>query len=156
MERDSKMRQCNKCFKVKPLEDFYKDSAVKCGRRPDCKECKRAYDKQNGVKYRNRLGSLLSERKRQEKRRNRAAYNARNKNRKCRAKKAMPTWLTSQQKDWIKSWYTMAKAMERDLGGKWHVDHIVPLQGDIVCGLHVPWNLQVLPAAENIKKGNKL
>jgi hypothetical protein len=38
---------------------------------------------------------------------------------------------------------------------KWHVDHIVPLQGRFISGLHVENNLQIIPARDNVKKGNR-
>lgn len=77
---------------------------------------------------------------------------------KRRSKKlnATPKWLTEQQLAEIEAFYTKAKELEKETNIKHHVDHIVPLQGKLVSGLHVPWNLQILTATENISKGNKL
>ena len=70
---------------------------------------------------------------------------------KCRT----PKWLTSDDFWMIEETYNLA-VRRRDLTGfAWHVDHIVPLQGKQVSGLHVPWNLQVIPWRDNLRKGNK-
>jgi len=66
-----------------------------------------------------------------------------------------PLWLNQAHFAEIEGQYHFAKVMERITGAKYHVDHIVPLQGVDVSGLHVPWNLQVIPARENVVKGNK-
>lgn len=70
--------------------------------------------------------------------------------------KATPPWLTKQDFEQIKELYEVTKAFRLYTGEEYHVDHIVPLQGENVCGLHVPWNLQVISAKENLSKHNKL
>jgi hypothetical protein len=68
--------------------------------------------------------------------------------------KATPKWLTANDFLKIADFYNKAKQLEQDTGIKHHVDHIVPLKGTTVCGLHVPWNLQILTASINISKSN--
>lgn len=69
---------------------------------------------------------------------------------------ATPTWLTTDQIFQIESIYKESIQLEHQTGTPHHVDHIIPLQGENVCGLHVPWNLRAIPAKENLSKSNKL
>lgn len=68
---------------------------------------------------------------------------------------AQPAWLTAIQKAQIEEFYEVAAALTVQTGVAHHVDHIYPLAGDSSCGLHVPWNLQVLTATENTSKKNR-
>jgi hypothetical protein len=71
-------------------------------------------------------------------------------------KRATPEWLTDAHWQEIDDIYHLAKEMAwLNEGTPFHVDHIVPLQGEVVCGLHVPWNLQLLSPTNNMRKNNK-
>lgn len=72
--------------------------------------------------------------------------------RRARIKRATPPWLTKEHRRQIRSFYLDASSRV----GEWHVDHIYPLRGKTSCGLHVPWNLRVITADENRKKGNRI
>lgn len=69
---------------------------------------------------------------------------------------AIPKWLTKEHKAEIRRIYKKCIELNKDKKNEYHVDHIVPLHGKTVCGLHVPWNLQILTRADNCKKSNKL
>lgn len=84
---------------------------------------------------------------------NKARYVASRANRRARQEEATPSWLTAIHKAQIQEMFEIAKAKETQTGKKYHVDHIIPINGGDVSGLHVPWNLQLLTATENLSKG---
>tara|TARA_R110000822_G_scaffold182643_1_gene322201 strand:+ start:306 stop:698 length:393 start_codon:yes stop_codon:yes gene_type:complete len=71
--------------------------------------------------------------------------------RRAKRKHAQPKWVNSSELLLI---YAQAKRVSDMIGYEYHVDHIIPLQGKMVCGLHVPWNLQIIPAWQNLQKQN--
>lgn len=75
-------------------------------------------------------------------------------NRRAAKLQRTPAWLSDFDKIKIKCLYQLAAMRNRESGQTWHVDHIIPLQGEFVSGLHVPNNLQVIPAIENMRKSN--
>ena len=68
--------------------------------------------------------------------------------------RATPKWLTPQERNLIAEHYRYARTCTWFMRELYVVDHVVPKISQWVCGLHVPWNLQVLPATVNTAKGN--
>jgi len=66
-----------------------------------------------------------------------------------------PSWLNAGHWLEIDSIYELCNAW-RSIGFDYHVDHIVPLQGNSVSGMHIPWNLQIISAKENLSKANRV
>lgn len=99
-----------------------------------------------------------------EKRRNRADYKDRNVDavradtsvRKRRHREATPAWLSKDERLQMRELYIQARKLTALTEERYVVDHIVPLRGESVCGLHVPWNLRVITQEENLAKSNKL
>jgi hypothetical protein len=65
-----------------------------------------------------------------------------------------PGWLRPVDLKHIEEIYNIARRLTEKTGESHHVDHIIPLQGKLVSGLHVPTNLRVIKAADNVKKSN--
>jgi len=175
------MKNCSKCQTVKPFEAFYASSTHKSGYASWCKHCESERNKtKNQTNRESRLAKakewrdthpetakkgILAWREANKEqyanyfveyaKANRNKVNAkwmkRDAARKCRT----PSWLTSKMNKEIETEYSLAAWCSDVMGQPYHVDHIVPLQGKTVSGLHVPWNLRVIPAKENRMKSNK-
>ena len=67
-----------------------------------------------------------------------------------------PRWLTADDFWMLEEAYSLAQLRSYLFGFSWHVDHVYPLQGRVVSGLHTPYNVQVIPGVENIRKANRM
>ena len=166
------MKKCSKCNIEKDHVKFHKKISAKDGLFQWCIDCHRiitrtryserlkdkifagkennrvlAWRKDNPEKYKEQVKNYLKE--------NNGALAA--KVAVYRSKKAhrTPKWLTEDEYWVIKEIYKLASLRTKTTGIKWEVDHIIPLHGNNVSGLHVPINLQVIPKKHNQTKSNK-
>lgn len=138
------MLRCSGCQLDKPETDFYKEKYRARGYSVWCKECTLKRERIRRGKDPNEVKTPFD--RKAHRQRNRSYYTAKSIER-LRQKRRFK--LTAEQFIEIVDIYTKAKAEGMV------VDHIHPLNNKHVCGLHVPWNLQLLTAEENAKKHNK-
>ena len=166
-------KRCTKCHEVKPIALFSVRSAVPSGLQPKCRQCHAAYyqankkrhaesvkrwhadhpgkQKEFAERWRNnnperaKLAQAAFAKRYPEKFAQKAAK------RRAVNKLATPSWANQF---FISEIYDLAKRRTKALGARYSVDHIVPLQNAIVCGLHVEHNLRVISEQENSSKCN--
>ena len=141
---------------------FSINNALKDGRQNKCKACDKKHRDANKEKQAAYMVSYAKVNTKEFNRRS-SEYRKRYPERQVIAvqrKKAikaqrMPKWLNSVQLAEIDQFYKDSAYLTNYTKTPMNVDHIVPLRGKNVSGLHVPWNLQIIPANENFRKGNK-
>lgn len=157
---------CTKCEKTKSIKQFYKNKRYADGYFSWCKTCKLGYQKQNPQHNKNWVKNNSDAVKAMKDKyvannaetvkKSKSKWSKANpkkelaKCRKYQADKlnATPKWLTKEQLKEMQNIYINCPK-------GYHVDHIVPLRGKNERGLHVPWNLQYMPAKLNQQKSNK-
>lgn len=163
------MKKCTKCGETKLTSEFHRDKTHKDGFRSACKICVMSYmglyyvsNKETLIKKVNNWVAANRDRHNEKckrwVKRNSGKVNARTARRYASKTQATPKWV-SENPDmlWlISEVYDLARLRTEKTGNKWEVDHIVPLRGSNVCGLHTPFNLQVVLQSENRKKSNRL
>ena len=162
-------RVCKKCNEEKELELFTNVKNCLYGKSHTCKYCyneyyRNRYNKDPSKVYEKNKKSM-SKRKSQGKdvykpirvyrKKYPEKHNLTQRQRHAIERARIPSWSTDQDKKDIKAIYELAQKMEKVFGLKYHVDHIIPINGKNVCGFHAPNNLQILESSLNIRKSNK-
>lgn len=87
---------------------------------------------------------------------NKDRANAKTALRRAARKRAVPKWLTTEHKQVMQLMYAVARRVSKETGVVHELDHIYPLSGETVCGLHCPENLQLLTQTQNRSKHNRI
>jgi hypothetical protein len=157
---NSKYYFTNKPCKNGHLAERYTSCGVCkiCGKTPYNKEYKDKYYKENTDKYKKYTKKYREKNKEKlakYKKDNRGKFTALEVRRYCYKIKRTPKWLTKKDFIEIENIYIKAKEKSKLYKEQYHVDHIIPLNGKYVSGLHIQSNLQIIKASENLSKSNK-
>lgn len=157
---------CTKCGEKKPLSEYPKAKTCRDGYRSYCIVCKNkqtsSYYYKDKTKHRQKANLWVQENpdkvrmiKSAWKQRNPLQRKVDNAKRSAIKRSATINW-DKELTDFVFEEAHHLRGM-RDVmtGYKWHVDHVIPLQGKVVCGLHVWNNFAVIPAIINYRKNNK-
>ena len=155
---------CRKCNTKKLLSDFHKCSRNKSGVQSKCKDCASKLAKERYIentekvllinaRWRNKYRDRHRKAQKEWEQKNPSSKYFYTAVRRARKKNATPAWADM---DRIKYTYAHCHWLNKTFGHNMHVDHIVPLNGKNVCGLHIHTNLQIIPAEENMKKSNRV
>ena len=155
--RDKLNSVCDECspFYARKARDHPDRVAYRIAQAKAWQEANPERTKETAARYRDRRRDLISRQHKKWRDANPDKRGAMASRQRATKIKRTPKWLTEDDQKWIAWHYGHSKVMEQLTGIKHHVDHIHPLQGETVCGLHVPWNLQVITARENLQKSNK-
>lgn len=166
------MKTCNLCKVEKPATEFYKKATSKDGLFWWCRTCHKermkakyhvlAKDESYRIREKKRIDAYWTANPQIKKRcsteyasKNKARLTAKVSQYRAAKNKRTPAWLTEDDFWMMEQAYELAAMRTKMFGFKWHVDHVLPLHGRLVSGLHVPHNLQVIPAIDNQSKSNR-
>ncbi len=181
MYAELNQKVCTKGKHLKDLKEFHKNKRRPDGLSAWCKECKRQADAANYTEntetikattkswkqknpdrkrelnreYKKRNKTKVNALTQKYKQKNRGVTNANTAKRRAALLQRTPKWLTEFDFRHIKAFYEAAARLTKEFGIPMEVDHMIPLQGKNVSGLHVPSNLQILTEVENTIKKNR-
>lgn len=149
VKRGVKVKEWNLVNRERYLEIQRRSKAKARTADPEANRARvKAWQEANPEVYRERLKVAVSKWMRD----NRGKMNAAGARRRAKKIQATPAWINHEK---VAEFYFAADFLGMVTGEWHHVDHIVPLQSDVVCGLHWEGNLQVLSAPENLTKSNR-